>query len=96
MTTETRCLIELSDILGVEFQCHNEKCKGRFSLGTDVRQMTLWECPLCKETWLLPETDEQKTILNFLNVLRSVSAKMEGRRFSLRLLLTPPTSCQYE
>lgn len=94
MTVETRCLIELSDILGVEFQC--QQCKGRFLLGADTRQTLLWDCPLCKEPWLLPETDEYRTIQSFLNTFRSIGAKMEGRRFSLKLLVTPPVSSQYE
>ena len=66
MTIETRCLIELSDILGAEFQC--QKCEGRFLLGTDIRRTLLSDCPICNETWLLPETDEYRTILNFSNV----------------------------
>ncbi len=88
MTIETRCLIELSDILGVEFQC--QQCKGRFLLGTDVKQTMLWQCPICRETWLLPQTEEERTMHNFLNILRSVNAKMQGRNFSVKLLITSP------
>ena len=88
MTIETRCLIDLSDVLGVEFQCKH--CKARFLLGTDIKQTMLWSCPLCKEDWLSPETEEERTIHGFLNVLKGVNAKMQGRSFSMKLHITSP------
>ena len=88
MTIEKRCLIELGDVLGVEFICHS--CGAKTLLGTNDKPRTLWDCPVCKETWLLPHTDEEKTVHSFLTLLRSVGEKMEGRGFSLKLLITPP------
>ena len=89
MTIETRCLIELSDILGVEFQC--QQCKGRFLVDADTKKTAFWACPLCNGDWLFPETEEAKTIHNFLNLLRSINAKMQGRNFSMRLHVTSPS-----
>jgi hypothetical protein len=88
MTIETRCLIELSDILGVEFKCGS--CGAKTLLDTDGVKV-LWDCPLCHATWLLPETDEEKTLRTFLSQVRSARAKLEGRGFSMRLLITPPS-----
>ena len=86
MTIEKRYLIELGDVLGVEFLCGN--CKGRFLLGADAKQRMLWNCPLCNEDWLLPQTDEATAIHNLLNVLRTLDAKMQGRKFSMKLQIT--------
>ena len=88
MTIETRCLIELSDVLGVEFRCHS--CGAKTLLGTNDKPRTLWDCPVCKEPWLHQDTDEAKAIHGFLNRLRDVGEKMKGRDFSLKLLVTSP------
>lgn len=85
MTIETRYLIELADVLGVEFQCHN--CGAKTLLD---KAKVLLECPLCKSDWLLPGTDEEKILRTFLNVIQSAKAKMDGRPFSLRLQIAAP------
>jgi hypothetical protein len=88
MTIETRCSIELSDILGVELKCGS--CGAKTLLDTDGAKV-LWDCPVCKTTWLLPQTDEEKKLRTFPSQIKSASAKMERRGFSMKLLITPPS-----
>ena len=90
MTVETKYLIELSDILGVEFTCHN--CKGKTSPGLDSARLVLTTCPLCNADWLILGTDEERTLRTFLSVIKSAKAKMSGRGFSLRLQIVNPDS----
>ena len=85
MTVETRCFIELDDVLGVEFQCH--RCGARTLL---EKPATIIACPVCKEDWLTPNTEEARILQTFLNTIQNAKAKMEGRAFSLRLQITSP------
>lgn len=86
MTVETRCLIELSDILGVEFQCLN--CGAKTLLD---KPKVLLECPVCKADWLMQGTDEENTLRIFLSTIQSAKVKMDGRPFSLRLQIAAPS-----
>ena len=85
MTVETRYLIELSDILGVEFQCR--ECGAKTLLD---KPKVLLECPLCKSDWLTSGTDEERTLRIFLGTIQGAKAKMDGRPFSLRLQIACP------
>jgi hypothetical protein len=88
MTVETKFLIELSDILGVEFTCHS--CKGKTSPELDSTRLVLTACPLCNADWLLPQTEEEKALRTFLNVIKRAKSGMSGRGFSLRFHVASP------
>jgi Zn finger protein HypA/HybF involved in hydrogenase expression len=88
MTVETKYLIELSDILGVEFKCHN--CGAKTSPELESNRLVLLSCPLCNADWLSLHTEEEKTLRTFLNVIKSAKSKMDGRGFSLRLHIKSP------
>ncbi|MGB8770439.1 MAG: hypothetical protein WCC92_12530 [Candidatus Korobacteraceae bacterium] len=94
MTIEKRCLIELSDILGVEFTCHS--CKGKTSPELESTRLVLLSCPLCTADWLLPQTEEEKALRTFLNVIKRAKAGVNGRGFSLRLHIASPDESEAE
>jgi hypothetical protein len=84
MTFEQRTLIDLSDIVGVEFECH--ACKAKVALSSNAERTMFWECPVCNRDWLDQDTEEGRTIQSFVNlVLKSIARKLDGRAFSLRL-----------
>jgi hypothetical protein len=89
MTIEQRTLIEIRDILGVEFECH--ACKAKVALAANTERTLFFECPVCHCDWLDQYTDEGKSIQLFLNLLlKSVARKLDGRGFSLRLQVSMP------
>lgn len=54
MTSETRTLIELTDVIGIEFECRN--CKAKVLYPFQEKYYHLSEkCPNCGEAWLLPD-----------------------------------------
>jgi len=87
MTHETKHLINVSDVIGVEFECKH--CHARISLPPDATR-ALWQCPSCNEDWLLPNTDEHNAIQTLLAVFKSTERALQGRSFSLRLQITAP------
>ena len=87
MTFETKYLINVSDVLGFEFECNN--CKVRVAIPVDSTR-TLWKCPACNEDWILPGTDEQNAIKSLLNTFKNAEKALQGRIFSLRLQITAP------
>ena len=52
MTSETRTFIQLSDIVGLESQCPNVKCKARISIPVENFSVFGPACPACREHWL--------------------------------------------
>jgi hypothetical protein len=96
MTHEVNYLIELKDILGIEFACHN--CKAKIVLDRDLTLKVLnrGNCPLCNEEWFYPATlprgfdDENTSIARFLHFLSDAEKCMQGRHFSLKLRIVPP------
>lgn len=88
MTYETKYLIDLSDILGIELSCR--KCKGRILLEREAERRLFTTCPLCGETWLEDCTEEEKSVRLFVNLLRATEDALKGRRFSLKLQVAKP------
>ncbi|HEU0049050.1 MAG: hypothetical protein DMG96_13210 [Acidobacteria bacterium] len=90
MTFETKYLIELSDILGLEFECN--KCHTKILFSVDATK-TLWQCPACGEDWLNPQTTEHNAIINLLKLVKNSAEALQGRRFAVRLHVSaPPTA----
>lgn len=88
MTYETKYLIDLNDILGVELACH--ACKGRILLGHDAEKKMFTACPLCNEEWLDNFTQEEMNIRQFVNLLRTADDILKGRKFTMRLQIAKP------
>jgi hypothetical protein len=88
MTYETKYLIHLSDVLGVELYCH--ECKGKIVLEQAAAKKMFSTCPLCGKPWLDDDTKEAEAIRDFVNLLRAIDDLLKGRKFSLRLQVTAP------
>jgi hypothetical protein len=88
MTFEAKYLIDLSDVLGIELYCH--ECKGKIVLEKSAEKKMFLNCPLCSKAWLDDETKEQTSVRDFVNLLRAAEELLKGRKFSLRLQITPP------
>ena len=90
MTFETKHLISVFDVLGVEFQCSH--CKAKISLPVDATR-ALWQCPACNQDWIFPGTEEQNAIQSLLRVFKNADKALQGRPFSLKLeIIAPPKS----
>jgi hypothetical protein len=88
VTFEAKYLIDLSDVLGVELYCHT--CKGKITLERTAEKKMFSVCPLCSSPWLDDDTKEEKNVREFVNLLRNAEEFLKGRKFSLRLQVTPP------
>ncbi len=88
MTYEPKYLIHLSDVIGVELYCH--ECKGKIILEQEAEKKMFSTCPLCDKPWLDDDTKEEEGIRDFVNLLRTIDGLLKGRKFSLRLQITPP------
>jgi hypothetical protein len=53
MTVETRTLIELKDIVGIEFGCHNCGTKTLYAIEKAFQRLAA-VCPNCNEDWFAP------------------------------------------
>ena len=57
MTSETRILLEMTDILGIEFECRKCKAKILYPL-QDHYERLAEKCPNCFEPWFLAPADQ--------------------------------------
>ena len=83
MTLETACLIELSDVLGLEFEC--QKCKARITFDTRTAKGVLGKCPACFEKWVGEETEEYSSLTHLLGYLKSLDTHLKGHNLKVRL-----------
>ena len=88
MTYETRYLIDIGDILGVELECR--KCHAQIALKTLESTRIIWQCPMCNEDWIHPGADGQNAIQTFLRTLKNAEQALQNRPFALRLQITNP------
>ena len=95
MTIETKYLIELDDIVGVEFTCH--KCATKTLMKPEGKESTHRRaCPVCNEPWLSRGAYEEKAIDAFLDALRKVKGMTNGRQFTLKLQIASPAKPEGE
>jgi len=88
MTIEMRYLIGLADILAIEFQCR--VCGAKTLLNVEgVRVIT--DCPICRETWMFPDTPEERVLRTFIKSLEALKTVTDGRRFALKVQVAEPT-----
>jgi len=88
VTYETKYLIDVSDVLGVEFEC--KKCKTKIALAITDSAKAVWECPICNEEWIVSGTNEQNAIQNLLRTFKNAADALQGRTFSLKLHIAAP------
>lgn len=87
MTLEKKYLIELSDILGIEFECASCKSKITFVMESPH---SLDRCPNCQSNWVSSGTVEYDAIRQLLNKFRDAERAIKGRSFSVRLQISGP------
>jgi hypothetical protein len=93
MTSENRTLVELKDVLGVEFEC--SKCQSKFLYSlSNQHQRLLDKCPNCFEPWFMqsleipfnqPSLGDQ--ISSWMNGMRNISLH-QGVKAKVRLHIT--------
>lgn len=76
MTSELRTLIELRDVIGLEFDCPKCHAKVLQPLHTNETRQTIHQCPSCGANWYLTErkTDAPDQISSFMETLESIAA----------------------
>src|ERR1700676_3287049 len=98
MTKQTKHFIEISDIVGVHFECRN--CHATVSLerSGEIRVTSLRICPNCQEPWALsPQGSSiELAIKEFIDRVKEFEAVlqrrdefMNGRGFALSLEIKP-------
>jgi hypothetical protein len=94
VTTQTKKLIELSDILALHFKCKHNDCKAALTISAlhDLRTGTLYSCPVCKESWALVNGSGcELTIKDFLCAFQKLQSTLSDKSgafpagFALRL-----------
>jgi hypothetical protein len=56
MTTQRRTLIELGDIVAIEYECRH--CHARYSVPVDRADRRPGRCQNCREDWLDPQNGD--------------------------------------
>jgi DNA-directed RNA polymerase subunit RPC12/RpoP len=95
MTFQKRCLIELSEIIAVQYECG--KCGSAIIVPLDrvdperIAGITVNNCPHCQtQTGFQMGVEETKIFLHFNNLLRQVRGVMTGRNLKMRLEVKVP------
>jgi hypothetical protein len=80
MTIETRTLIELRDILGVEIECPNPKCKAKCfaPISADFSEVAL-QCFQCRTPWFGSTFDRDKG-RNFAAAVQQIQKLVDSIR----------------
>jgi hypothetical protein len=88
MTNETRVFVEISDLLGVEFECGH--CHARFLYDlNEVVTRIIATCPNCGEMFY----DGQKAsgFQDFFALLRGMRHLTDGSKMKLRIQVNAPS-----
>jgi len=88
MTYESKYLIDLGDILGVQIVCHH--CKSKIILTQESEKGMIATCPLCNRDWMEDTTEEYQSLKQLVKLVRTASSILKGRKFSLKLEIAPP------
>jgi hypothetical protein len=90
MVLETRCLIQLGDILAFQLTC--KKCGASILRKPEDFRKRCRECPSCGVLWLEDDTAESGVLRHFAINLGDLSRMIEGRDFSFSIEIKPPHS----
>jgi DNA-directed RNA polymerase subunit RPC12/RpoP len=97
MKFEHRCLVELSDILAIQYEC--ARCHAATIVPVEnipTPQQLLMKyvektCPYCQTEWGMDRnTSEFEKFTQFNSLLREIAEKMKGRNLTLRLEIKCP------
>jgi hypothetical protein len=93
MTSQTKKFIEISDIVGLRFDCKNPECGASLSLPLNQgvnRTDTVQRCPHCGKSWtMLSDADYAVQFKRLLDMLRTLSDAPIGCRFSFEIKPEP-------
>jgi hypothetical protein len=92
VTVETRTMIELKDILGIEIECTN--CKHRCTVPIKSFYGHLGACPNCNSPWVALRDDFEK-LAKALNTLHTFSNSKQDS-INVHLEVTTPNSGKLE
>lgn len=89
MTSQTKKFIEISDMVGLRFECKNPQCGVSLSLPMQQgvsRTDTLQRCPHCGKAWtMFEDSDYAVQFKRLLDLLRAISEAPLGCRFSFEI-----------
>jgi hypothetical protein len=95
MTLEKRYLIEMGDIISIQYGC--SKCNSAVSVPIErinqdqIAGIATNVCPHCQTpSGFQPGTEETKVFLYFNNLLKQMPKTMSGRNLKLRLEIKAP------
>lgn len=71
MTSQTKCFIEMSDVIALHVECNHCHTSLSLSLQEGVKEGVIKKCPSCGMEWtLIKETNYEKVISEFVNQLK--------------------------
>jgi Zn finger protein HypA/HybF involved in hydrogenase expression len=85
MTSEHRILIEVQDIIGIEFECPHCRARVRYDLERTVTR-NVSRCPNCNEDFYQLQTAEDSDVKRLIGALKMGRA-MPGVKAKIRLEL---------
>jgi uncharacterized Zn finger protein len=89
MTSQTKKYIELSDIIGLRFECKNAECGASLTLPMleDInRTHPLQKCPNCGQVWVqFADSTYELEFKKLVSTLRIIANAAMGCRFTLEI-----------
>jgi hypothetical protein len=90
MTFERKCLIELTDILAVHFECNNCHATTIIPMTAGVsehaKSLVMGSCRVCRTPWnLTVGSAEHKALCEFACAIEGIAHQMAGRNLKLKL-----------
>ena len=83
MTFETRCFIDFSDILNLQYTCQIKGCPGGQAIQPISDNGPVYTCPVCKTQWLQPTDTRIQTLQKLSDLLKEL--KKPHNAFTLKL-----------
>jgi len=86
MTKETRCFIDFTDVLSLEYTCQVNGCAGR-AVQPIGKQGPIYRCPVCNSEWLSHADPRIQTIQHVRDAIMDLARNHP--RFKLRIEVGP-------
>jgi hypothetical protein len=86
MTSETKCFIDFSDVVGIELQCPD--CKATFTHTLEKFITLSYPCPNCRAPIIAQNQTDDETLGNFVHFLKLVQSLKTPARIRLQIRLT--------
>jgi DNA-directed RNA polymerase subunit RPC12/RpoP len=87
MTMHQRLILDLHDIVGVEYTCAH--CQAKYLIPIEKFDRVIYQCPNCKESLVRPghadsaKVSDEGSLLNFVGTLRDLRDREIGIKLEI-------------